>query len=693
MYDKRIKIFVVLSALFLLVFLLRLIQMQLLPDSSLQDDIAELRRQRGLSRQFKTARGKILDRYGKILAADEPQFQLCISYQLTRFSDDRVRKAMLLEAAGKNNESPSLSDDLRKELQAKLEDLQQLIEKCSYFGLERSDIELRITEINNQVWDLREYLAWKRNFPDSNFAEAVPDANERLLLTAAIDIAEMHKSWPLLELKTDDDIFAAQLEFINVEGIEILPRAKRIYPFGSVAAQTIGWVGPATQDKDKKLFEDDNLASYLDGELCGREDGVEYVCETILRGRRGEEVYDIDRQLISQTETLLGKDVSLTLDIDLQKQIENYLASYKHDPNCGPGIAAVVIDVATGDILALVSMPVFDLNSARYDYGHLANNPDKPLINRAINKQYPPGSAIKPLILIAGLESGKITAGEIINCPAQKAPTGWPSCWLYNKYPWTGHDDMWQNNARNAIKGSCNIYFSRLADRLEPSVLQQWLFKFGYGHQIPFVCPESTDPNENRDFRQAQGVISSALPKVEIQQFGDVPPLEEGERRFFGIGQGNLRVTPLQVANAMAAIARGGILKQPRLFKEISNFEFRISNFEESDLRISKETLNVVYDGMDAVVNETGGTAYREFAYSGLTEQAVIVYGKTGSTEKPDNAWFAGFAKDDAGRKLAIAVIVEGGQHGASDAAPLARDIIQFCINAGYIGKSRITTE
>ena len=731
MHDKRIKIFVIFSALFLLAFLLRLIQMQLLPDSSLQDDIAELKRQRSLSRQFMTARGKILDRSGKILAADEPQFQLCINYQLTRFLDQRVRNAMLLKDAGENNANPSLSDDLRKEMHAKLEDLRQIIEKCSFFGFKRSDIELKITQLNSQIWNLREYLAWKRNFSDSNFAEAVPDANERLLLTAAIDIAEMHKSWPLLELKTDDDIFAAQLEFIDVDDVEILPMAKRVYPFGSVATQTIGWVGPATLEKDRKLFENDNLASYLDDEVCGREDGVEYVCESILRGRRGEEVYDIDRQLVSRTETQLGRDVSLTLDIELQKQIEDYLLNYKHEQGCGPGMAVVVIDVATGDILALVSMPVFDLNNARYDYGNLVNDPAQPLINRAINKQYPPGSVIKPLILIAGLESGKITAEEIISCPAQKAPTGWPSCWLYNKYNWTGHDDMWQNNARNAVKGSCNIYFSRLADRLEPIVLQQWLFKFGYGHQIPLLCPRSLDPNENRDlstgsladlsagggiehrdFRQTQGVISSISPKGEISRFEDVPSLEESEKRFFGIGQGNLRVTPLQVANAMAAIARGGVYKPPRLFitpviasevlslpkdeakqSQTQNSKFKIRNSDEIDLGISEQTLNVIYDGMDAVVNDPGGTAYREFAYSGLTEYGVKVYGKTGSTEAPDNAWFAGFAKDNADRKLAIAVVVEGGQHGSADAAPLARDILQFCINAGYIGKSQMTTE
>jgi penicillin-binding protein 2 len=145
----------------------------------------------------------------------------------------------------------------------------------------------------------------------------------------------------------------------------------------------------------------------------------------------------------------------------------------------------------------------------------------------------------------------------------------------------------------------------------------------------------------------------------------------------------------------MAAIARGGVFKPPRLFlDDPNNSKSEIRNPKsEIDLGISPQTLATVYDGMSAVVNEPGGTAYKEFANSGLAAQDVKVYGKTGSTEKPDNAWFAGFATDSTNREIAIALIVEGGQHGSSDAAPLARDIIQFCIDAEYIGKNSPTTK
>jgi penicillin-binding protein 2 len=623
--------------------------------------------------------------------------------------DERVRRAKLLRAAERPNATVMLSD-VRDQLEARLRDVNEIIDKCAYFGPQRSDIENRIKEINDQIWNLRTFLAWVRSGADreilkeydnkidsvrlsvaiESFVSKFPSENQRLLLVSRVeDIADMGEAWPLLELKTDDDIFAAQLQFLDTGGVDILPIGRRNYPYGSAAAQTIGWVGPA-QERDNALFADDYLSSYLGGEVCGR-DGVEYACEIILRGRRGQVVYDIDKQLINRTETEFGEDICLTLDIGLQKKIEDSLADCEFNANCRAPTAAVVIEVATGDILALVSTPVFDLNRTRYDYAALSSDPNEPLRNRAIHQHYPPGSVVKPLILVAGLESGKITPLEVIPCPAQAAPKGWPSCWIYNKYRWACHDDKWENYARNAVRGSCNIYFSRLADRIEPDVLQQWLLRFGYGRKIPLPPnsylmshelkhePPATN-HSPRNLRQVPGIISSGSPDDAI-----LPR----DKKFFGIGQGNLRVTPLQVANAMAAIARGGFYKLPRLFIRDPNSP----GFYPVALNISTQTLAVVRDGMSAVVNETDGTAYKEFRHSRFAQQGVSVFGKTGSTEKPDHAWFAGFAEDGTGRGVATAVVVEGGQRGSSDAAPLAREIIQLCINEGYIGQAQPAPE
>ncbi len=526
---------------------------------------------------------------------------------------------------------------------------------------------------------MREHLAWKRNYPDTNdFVTAEPDANTRLLLAAKVDVAESHDTYPLIDIETEDDFFTAQFEFADAEGIEIVPKNHRIYPYRRTACQIIGWVRP---EHNTELFSEDPLFRYQHGELSGFT-GTEYVCETILRGRRGKEVYDIDKELVDKTETQVGNDVQLTIDISLQKRIEEYLVDCNENKNCDTPIAVSIIDIASGEVLALVSVPTFDLSRARYDYTKIKNDSNHPFKNRCIEEDnYPPGSVVKPLILIAGMEEKKTHSGEAISCPSAKAPKGWPSCWIFNQFQ-AGHDWSWQdsggNIARNAIKGSCNIYFSRLANRIESRDLQKWLYRFGLARLIT-LAPQGTD----RRFRQFAGYISSSIPDRPAKSFSDVPILNKGERRFFGMGQGNLRVTPLQVANAMAVIARKGLYKQPRLIIDESRYNPSVS------LDISPETMNTVYDGMRAVVNEYQGTANKNFKdmldYFDLA--GVKVYGKTGSTQAPEHAWFGGFAHDRKSRSIAIAVLVEDGQKGSEDAAPLARDIIRFCIEAGYLGE------
>jgi cell division protein FtsI/penicillin-binding protein 2 len=345
----------------------------------------------------------------------------------------------------------------------------------------------------------------------------------------------------------------------------------------------------------------------------------------------------------------------------------------------------VVIDVNSSDILAMVSFPSFDLNTARFDYDELIADKNAPLSNRAIYRLYPPGSSIKPLILVAGLESKKITSDEVISCPPHRPPAGWPQCWITRQYSSIGHDDQWAgkggNKARNAIKGSCNVYFSRLADRIDPNTLQLWFYKFGLGQKLLQPPAAVVNSKYNRFFTQSAGLISSSRPDSSADSLEQLPPINPGERRFFGIGQGSLRVTCLQVANLMAVFARDGMYMKPRIFIEND------PNNHPVFLGIQPSTLDVVYDGTYAVINEINGTAYETFKNSNFNAQGVRVYGKTGSTENPEHAWFAGFAKDSANRSIAVAVIVEGGKHGSSDAAPIGRDIIRFCIDAGYIGR------
>jgi penicillin-binding protein 2 len=145
-----------------------------------------------------------------------------------------------------------------------------------------------------------------------------------------------------------------------------------------------------------------------------------------------------------------------------------------------------------------------------------------------------------------------------------------------------------------------------------------------------------------------------------------------------------MRATPLQVANAMRTIARGGLYSSPRLLADPCGVQPETTN-----LNISSTTLAVVYEGMHAVVEESGGTAHKEFqpALTHFASRGIKTYGKTGSTTQPEHAWFGGFARDGSGKAIAVAVVVEGGQQGSSDAAPIARDILRFCVDAGYLGR------
>lgn len=516
MYDKRIKIFVIFTVLLFTICILRLAQMQLLRHSAIQDKISELRLQYGRLRRLKTVRGKILDRNGKVLAVDKPIFELCIDYETIRCADDRAVKARLAAGARKKDADKRVPK-IEQNILYDREKLEEIIEKLVHFGLERNIVEEKIDAINGRIWRLREHLAWKRKDPDADdFETAVPDETRRLLLINKVDIAEMHRSFPLLELKTDDDVFTAQVEFLNVDGIKISALPMRYYPYVAVASQTIGWVGPALDQQNEP--DQDELTRYLKDELCGKEDGVEYVCEKLLRGKRGREQYDIDSKMVDKVETKFGEDIALTIDIELQAKIERHMSNPDYNPGYyNSGMAAVVIDIASGDILAMVSLPVYDLNKARDDYGRLLVAKNEPLRNRAINKRYPPGSIAKPFIFIAAMQSKKTYPEEVISCPAEEAPGRWPSCWIFRKHG-IGHDSQHENNARNAIKGSCNIYFSRLADRIDSKALQKLLFSIGYGRRALAIPDYLLQKGVDRNFRQIAGVISSKVPDKRIEK-------------------------------------------------------------------------------------------------------------------------------------------------------------------------------
>lgn len=690
MYHYRLKIFIMLCIGGLAIAVGRLVTLQTFQADKARQELEALRVRD--PEQRPTVRGKILDRDGKPLALDQPAFFLHISYQLTRYMDPRWREGKILRALAANKDKTR--DEVRKELEEDWRDDPAQLEEAIDLALQladvsREEIEENIQQINDQIWEQARYLSWKWKNPKKDWQryrlerDSIP-----LEQIAGTKLGIMNESYPLVELKTQQDRLRAQKELLSLKALTIKTESKRDYPYSNAACQLIGWVGP-WQDHEAEIFKDDKYMSYEPGEVTGKW-GLEKVYEPVLRGRRGEVRYDIDGNLLERTESQYGEDLRLTLDIDLQRKIEAVLADNTL-PHGNKYCAAVVLEVASNDILAMASMPTFDLNTIRKpeNYNHFfnPNDPNKLFQNKALERNYPPGSTAKPLILIAGLEEHKITPEAVISCGYEPPPSSWPKCIAQWKFD-NPHDNKWTNNGRNALRGSCNIYFSRLADRLDARDLQHWFYRFGYGRDILSApMPEYISEEEaaGRDIRQASGSIIYGVQEEGYTDFSEVPEIPAkwmSEKRYWGIGQGNLRVTVLQVANALSTIARGGIYKQPRLV------DAPWEEQSEYSLNISRRTLDVVRDGMWAVVNESGGTANGVFSTSPLrTERDMKIYGKTGSTQNPNVAWFECFAEDRTGRSIVIAVLVERGQSGSGEAVPLGEKVLDLCNRAGYVGK------
>ena len=692
MYHYRLKILIMLCVGGGIIAVGRLMTLQTFQAKKARQELADMRI---LSlKQRPTVRGKILDRYGNPLALDEPAFFLHISYQLTRYMDPRWREAKIQRDLTKDKTRAETERELYEEKwKEDIEALEQSIDLAWQLAdVSKEEIEGNIKRINDQIWEMSRHVWWNRRNSEKTWKEYCAECELISIQDiVTVNLKDMYKTYPLVELKTERDLQRAQIELLHLTHLQIKSEAKREYPYKSAACQIIGWVAPWRQS-EAEIFKDDDYMSYLSGEVVGKF-GLEKVYEPVLRGRRGAVQYDIEGNLLERIEPQYGRDLRLTIDIDLQQKIEALLA----DNTQAHGIkfcAAVVLEVANNDILAIASTPAFNLNTIRQKYKAVSNNPNKPLIHRALQKNYPPGSVAKPLILVAGLEEKKITPHEVISCGHQPPSKSWPRCISQWKYP-PPHDVRWAseggNNGRNAIRGSCNVYFSRLANRLNARDLQKWLYNFGYGRDIlPTFMPKDISENKaaGRNIRQLCGSIIFGAQEKSYTDFSEVPPIppsKMSEKRYWGIGQGNLRVTVLQTANALSAIARGGIYKQPRLIDAAGD---SINHPEEHSLGLSRRTLDVVRDGMWAVANETGGTAYKVFRESPLrTERDMKIYGKTGSTQNPSMAWFECFAEEPSGRAIVIVVLVEGGLSGSGEAAPLGEKILDLANRAGYIGK------
>jgi len=458
-------------------------------------------------------------------------------------------------------------------------------------------------------------------------------------------------------------IEARRLELPEVR-VEVVPL--RYYPLASAAAHALGRVGEITE----RQLESPEFEGLQAGALVGQA-GVEARYNTALMGLDGYRRVIVNSRGLEVTEAQRrppedGPSLTLNLDASLQAAAERAFGDR--------GGSAVALDPRTGEILAMTSMPAYDPNEFTTGidpmlWTMLANDPATPLMNRAIQGQYAPGSTFKIIMATAALEEGIISPSTTFYCPGHLR--------IYNRVFHCnvpgGHGVV---DVRRALTLSCNVFFYQVGVRLEIDRIAAWAKRMGLG------APTGVDlPHE----------LGGLMPTREWKQRVQKAPWYPGETVSVSIGQGQVSATPLQMARVAAIIANGGRLVTPHLVREARGRGPAVE--PPRSLGISERTLEVVKDGMLAVVAEgTGWRArLRQVEVGGKTGSAQVV-SKARLERSPDDpsllphGWFVAFApKDDP--QIALAVLVEHGGSGGVAAAPVARDIlVRFFARRGRVG-------
>lgn len=450
----------------------------------------------------------------------------------------------------------------------------------------------------------------------------------------------------------------------SLPGVSYIVEMEREYPDSIKGSHMFGY----TKEISRYQLENDKEEYYTMGDFIGN-NGIEKTYEKFLRGKKGVNYILVDSRRretgrfkngTNDRVSIKGEDLVLTIDADAQRVAEKAFEGKKG--------ALVAIEPQSGEILALVSAPEYDLNNfttvtSRDVWTKLNTDPDKPLFNRATLSANPPGSTFKVLGAIAGLEEGVITPQSIINCP------GGFYFGRFFKCHGGAHGAL---NVERAIEKSCNTFFYSLILRVGLDKWSDYASRFGFGKKT------GIDIGEER-----AGILPST--KYYNKRYGP-NGWTKGYIVSLGIGQGELSVTPLQLAQYTALIANNGKSKKPHLVKGYLNSDTKKIvpfRFDDIDTRVSQKTFDVVKHGMFLVVNGSG-TA------SGAKIPGVTVAGKTGTAQNPhgkDHAWFIGFAPYD-NPKIAVAVLVENAGFGATWAMPIARDVMKkYLTKIGYVPK------
>jgi penicillin-binding protein 2 len=488
------------------------------------------------------------------------------------------------------------------------------------------------------------------------------------------------ESLPIRTRLTDQEVARFAANRYRFPGVEVKARLFRQYPFGPVAAHAIGYINRINKADLEAIEEKEQSANYKGTEHIGKT-GLEKSYEFHLHGETGYEKVEIDAggravRNLSRTPPTPGSNLTLTLDIKLQEIAEKAFGERRG--------ALVAIEPSTGGILALVSTPTFDPNLfvdgiRSEDWDLLNNSPNRPMINRALNGAYPPGSTYKPFMALAALETGKRTPGQTIFDPGHFTFGGH----TFRDEKKSGHGVV---DMHKSIVHSCDTYYYMLANDMGIDSIARFMAPIGFGSKTGI---------------DIDGESIGVLPSPEWKKRRFKKPEQQkwfaGETISIGIGQGYNTFTPIQLAQGMATLANDGVLFKPHLVKHITDSRTGEKTLIEPEpLRVlpwKKQNIETIKKAMVGVnIEGTGARAFAgaEYVSGGKTGTAQVFSLKGGEyfahkikEELRDHALYIAFAPADQ-PKIALAVLVENGGFGSQSAAPIARMVMDYYL----LGKS-----
>jgi penicillin-binding protein 2 len=482
-------------------------------------------------------------------------------------------------------------------------------------------------------------------------------------------LKERRRPFQALPLRYDlDEQEIARLAVHRHElpGVEVAAELVRYYPYSELTAHALGYVGRINREELQRI----DPVNYAGTNYIGKS-GVERFYESLLHGQVGYQHVETNARgrtlrVLERQNPVPGEDIELHLDLRMQR--------LAHELLDGRRGTIVAIEPSTGGLLALASVPGFDSNLfvtgiGVEAYRELRDSPDKPLFNRALRGQYPPGSTLKPMLAVAGLDSGATTRDKTIWDPGyyqlQNSGRRWRD-WKRGGHGWVDLND--------AVAQSCDIYFYEMATDMGVDTIHRYLSQFGFGEDATL---------------DVSGALSGLLPSRDWKRAVHNEPWYPGDSVNLGIGQGYMLSTPLQLATATSVLANRGSWAEPRLLKGVNgdrSVEDVLPQATHQSITLENpDTWEFVVEAMADVMHGARGTArgagrgasYRMAGKTGTAQVYSLAEDEEYDADEirerlRDHALFVGFAPVDNPR-IAVAVIVENGGSGSGTAAPVAR--------------------